>query len=90
MVKKNICATADDSDAEIVEAWMEEAPTRMAHTRGNYKTYRGIPCKTEQEKKEARALKHKKWREAQKTEKSRKFTADKLSALKKSTFHTED
>ena len=62
MVKKNICATADDSDAEILEAWMEEAPTRMAHTRGNYKTYRGAPCKTDKEKKEAQALNHKKWK----------------------------
>ena len=83
MVKRNICATADDSDADTVEAWMEEAPKRMSHTRGNYKTYRGAPCKTEQEKKEAQALKHKKWKANQKTEEERKFTADKKRALNK-------
>ena len=67
MVKKSICTTADESDADIVEAWNEEAPRRMCHTRGNYKTYRGAPCKTEQEKKEAQTLKHKKWRANQNT-----------------------
>ena len=83
MVKKNICATADDSDADTVEAWMEEAPKRVSHTRGNYKTYGGVPCKTKQEKKESKAIRQKKWKTNQKTEAARKFTADKKRALNK-------
>ena len=89
MVKKNICATADDSDADVVEAWMEEAPKRMSHKRGPYKTYRGVPCKTEQEKKESKALLYKNWTQKQQTEAARKRVADtkkviaKANAIKK-------
>ena len=61
MVKKNICPTADDSDADVVEAWEEDVHKRMSHKRGPYKTYRGVPCKTDQEKKEAQAIKYKNW-----------------------------
>ena len=81
MVKKNICSTADDSDADIVEAWMEEAPKRMSHTRGNYKTYGGVPCKTEQEKKESKAIRQKKWKANQMTEKARIYAAEQKNAL---------
>ena len=76
MVKKNICATADDSDADVVEAWMEEAPKRVSHKRGPYKTYRGVPCKTDKEKKEAQAIKYKRWKQKQQTEAAKNRVAD--------------
>ena len=51
MVKIRVQKTADESDVDETRAWMEEAPTRMSTKRGKYKTYRGAPCKTEEEKK---------------------------------------
>ena len=56
MVKESSCYTAEDSDADDVQVWMEEAPTRRSAKRGKYKTMNGVPCKTEQEKKESKAI----------------------------------
>ena len=44
-----------------MQEWEEEAPKRRFHKRGKYKTYRGNPCKTEQEKKEAKAQRQKRY-----------------------------
>ena len=68
MVKKSSYDTADCSDAEDVQRWMEEASTRRSTTRGSYKTYRGVPTKTAQEKKASKAARQKKWRMAKKTD----------------------
>ena len=45
--------------------------------RDKYKTYKGFPCKTEQEKKQAEAAAHKKWRTAKKTEAAKKYATKK-------------
>ena len=76
MVKESSCYTAEDSDADDVQVWMEEAPTRRSAKRGKYKTMNGVPCKTEQEKKASKAVSNKKWRLAQKT-KASKMLAEK-------------
>ena len=47
MVKKCVCDTADESDLDVVQGLMEEAPTRRAAKRGKYKTYKGVACKSE-------------------------------------------
>ena len=64
MVKGSTDHTADESDADVVQEWMEKAPTRRSFMRGKYKTYRGAPCKTAEEKKQAQAAAYKKWKEA--------------------------
>ena len=67
MVKVSPCHTAADSDADDVQIWMEQAPTRRSAKRGKYKTYKGVRCKTEQEKKASKAIRQKKWKMAKKT-----------------------
>ena len=65
MVKKmRACDTADESDADVVREWLEEAPTRRAAPRGPYKTMKGVACKTEEEKGAGKAARQKKWKMA--------------------------
>ena len=47
MVKESTCRTVDESDADEVLIWSEEAPTRRSTKRGKYKTRNGVRCKTE-------------------------------------------
>ena len=47
MVKKLRDDTADNSDADVVLEWAEEARTRKSIKRGKYKTMNGVPCKTD-------------------------------------------
>ena len=71
MVKESTCHTADESDADDVLRWSEEMPTWRTSKRGKYKTMNGVRCKTEQEKKESKAIRQKKWKMAQKTKAAR-------------------
>ena len=73
MVKRKACDTADESDVDVVNGWKEEAATSRSFTRGKYKTYRGVACKTKDEKKAAQAAAHKRWRMAKKTTPAIKF-----------------
>ena len=72
MVKKRACNTTEsDSDADIVQEWEEEAPKRRSHKRGKYKTMNGKPVMTEQEKKEAKAQRQKRYMMKKRTQTTR-------------------
>ena len=68
MGKKRVCTTTEESDAEEVLEWKEEDATSKSCKWGKGKTYRGIKCKTEDEKKASKAIRMKKWKMAQKTD----------------------
>ena len=71
MVKKCSVDTAEESDVDVVQEWLEEAPTRLSTKRGPNKTYKGVAVKTEQEKKEAAARRQKRYMMNKKTQAAR-------------------
>ena len=75
MVKKYVYADSENSDPELIEDWMEEHPTSSTQFRGKYKTYKGKPCKTKEEKKQSKAKAQKKWRLQKKTKAAKEFMA---------------
>ena len=75
MGKKRVCTTTEESDAEEVQKWKEEDATRKSCKRGRGKTYGGIKCKTEDEKKKSKKIRMKKWKMAKKTEGAKTLAA---------------
>ena len=75
MVKNYVYADSENSDPELIEDWMEEHPTRSTHFWGKYKTYKGKPCKTKEEKKQSKAKAQKKWLAKNKTARAKELNA---------------
>ena len=69
MVKRKK-ASPSCSDEEVTE---EGTRTDAMGPRGQYKTYKRVRCKTEEEKKASKAAAQKKWRMAKKTDRAKEL-----------------